>query len=51
MTWLREIVFKYRHFKACRALQRDRDRRANSFEVQDFKRRRDAARRGRLKPT
>lgn len=40
---LREWIFKYRHFRACRALQRDRERRQKSFEVEQFKRRRAAA--------
>ena len=43
MKRLREYLFLRRHMRACRELQRITDARRNSFEVQDYRRRREAA--------
>lgn len=51
MNWLREWCFKRRHQAACRALLRDVERRKASFEVQDYRKRREAALRGRNRLT
>ena len=40
---LREIMFLYRHKKACRKLQRLTDQRRNSYEIIDYRKRREAA--------
>lgn len=47
MSILREWIFRRRHLKACRDLQRHVEANANSFEVIDYRKRRDAALRGR----
>ena len=48
-SWLRELRFKHRHMKACRKLARMTEERASSFEIQDYRRRRLAALKGRGK--
>jgi hypothetical protein len=39
---IREWLFLYRHRKACRKLQRLTEQRRNSFEIQDYRKRREA---------
>jgi hypothetical protein len=43
---IRNWLFMRRHMAACRKLQRLVEERRNSFEVQDFRRRRQAALKG-----
>lgn len=43
MTLLREWLFHRRHMKACRELQRDVEQRRQSFEIEQYRRRRAAA--------
>ena len=40
---LREFLFRTKHMRACRKLQRLVEKERNSFRCQDFKRRREAA--------
>jgi hypothetical protein len=40
---IRELLFLYRHKRACRKLQRMVSQNASSFRVQDYRKRREAA--------
>lgn len=44
---LRTVLFLYRHKKACRQLQRLTEQRRQSFETEQYRRRRAAALKGR----
>lgn len=46
MSLLREILFRHRHFKACRKLKAIVEANRNSYAVQDFAKRRAAAKLG-----
>ena len=45
---IRELLFRYRHFKACRKLQRMVSQNTSSFRVQDYRKRREAALKARV---
>jgi hypothetical protein len=44
---IRNLLFLYRHRRACRRLQRDVEARANSYETRRYRERRAAALKGR----
>lgn len=46
-AWLREWRFKRNHLRACRKLAAHREKNLASFEIQDFRKRRAAALKGR----